>query len=160
MPLYHSQTRRHTCMINLFLFSEIQNRPSYEFSVLWIANTDPSVNDALKFTRVLLNDNAVYNANTGEFKAPVDGTYLLTASVCIYSGKYLKLQFMADDTVIGSFIAGDVDWASCTASTAISQLQKGHTVKLVVVQRHGSGDIVVNSDTGYLSSFAGTLLKQ
>ena len=147
-------------MIHLVLFSEIQNRPSYGFSALWIDNTDPSVNDALKFTRVLLNDNAVYNANTGEFKAPVDGTYLLTASVCTYSGKYLKLQFMADDTVIGSFITGDVDWGSCTSSTAVSQLQIGQTVKLVVVVRHGSGDIVVNRDTGYLSSFAGTLLKQ
>ena len=150
--------RRH--MIHLFLFSEIQNRPSYTFYALWIANTNPSVNDALKFTRLLLNDNAVYNANTGEFKAPVDGTYLLTASVCTHGNKYLMLQIMADDTVIGSFITGNIDWSSCTSSTAISQLQIGQTVKLVVVVRHGSGDIVVNRDTGHLSSFAGTLLKQ
>ena len=145
-------------MLHLFLFSEIQNRPSYTFSAQWIANTDPSVNDALKFTRVLLNDNAVYNANTGEFKAHVGGTYLFTANVCLNSYKYLKLQFIAGDTVIGSFITGDRDWASCTASTAVSQLEIGQTVKLVVVEKHGSGDVVVNHDTGYLSSFAGTLL--
>ena len=147
-------------MIHLFLFSEIQNRPSYGFSALWIDNTDPSVNDALKFTRVLVNDNAVYNANTGEFMAPVGGTYLFTANVCVESNKYLKLQFLAGDTVIGSFIAGDVDWASCTASTAIGQLQKGQKAKLVVVVRHGSGNIARNDNIGYLSSFAGTLLKQ
>ena len=147
-------------MINLFLFSEIQNRPSYAFSALWIENTDPSVNDALKFTRVLLNDNAVYNANTGEFMAPVGGTYLFTANVCVQSKKYLKLQFLAGDTVIGAFISGDVDWYLCAASTAISQLQKGQIVKLVVIERHGSGNIVHNDNIGYLSSFAGTLLKQ
>ena len=144
----------------LFLFSEIQNRPSYGFSALWIANTNPSVNDALKFTRVLLNDNAVYNANTGEFKAPVGGTYLFTANVCVQSNKNLQLQFLAGATVIGGFIAGDRDWGSCTASTAVSQLQKGQIVNVVVVERHGSGDIVHNDNKGYLSSFAGTLLKQ
>ena len=153
-----SDARRH--MIHLFLFSEIQNRPSYGFSALWVANTDPSVNDALKFTRVLLNDNAVYNANTGEFKAPVSGTYLFTANVCVQSNKYLLLQFLAGDTVIGAFISGDLDWYSCTSSTAFGQLQKGQIVKLVVVVRHGSGNIVHNDNIGYLSSFAGTLLKQ
>ena len=112
------------------------------------------------FTRVLLNDNAVYNANTGEFKAPVDGTYTFTATICMYSNKYLKLQLLANDTVISSFIAGDRDWGSCTSSTAISQVQKGHIVKLVVVEIYGSGGKVVNNDTGYLSSFVGTLFKQ
>ena len=147
-------------MIHLFLFSEIQNRRSYGFSALWIDNTDPSVNDALKFTRILVNDNAVYNANTGEFKAPVGGTYLFTANVCIRSNTFLKLNFLAGDTVIGAFLSGDEDWYSCTSSTAISQLQKGQIVKLVVVERHGSGNIVHNDNNGHLSSFAGTLLKQ
>ena len=152
---------RFSCaLINLISISEIHNRPSYAFSTMWVDNTNPSVNDVLVFTRVLLNDNTVYDANTGTFKAPVDGTYMFTANVCTQGGKYLKLQFLAQDIVIGSFIAGDIDWHSCTSSTAVSQLETGHTVKLVVVERHGSGAIVVNRDTGYLSSFVGTLLKQ
>ena len=127
---------------------------------MWVDNTDPSVNDVLVFTRVLLNDNTVYDANTGTFKAPVDGTYMFTAKVCVQGGKYLKLSFLAQDIVIGSFISGDIDWHSCTSSTVISELQTGHIVKLVVVERQGSGAIVVNRDIGYLSSFVGTLLKQ
>ena len=146
-------------MTYFILFSEIQNRPSYAFSALWVDNKNPSVNDVLVFTRVLLNDNDVYNANTGEFKAPVGGTYMFAANVCVDNNKFLKLQFLAGDTVIGSFITGERDWSSCTSSTAVSQLQIEQTVKLAVVVRHGSGDIVVNSDTGYLSSFVGTLLK-
>ena len=141
------------------LFSEIQSRPSYAFSALWINNTNPSVNDVLRFTRILLNDNDVYDANTGEFKAPVDGTYTFTANVCVNYYKALYLQFLADATVIGSFRPGDKDWPSCTSSTAMSQLQKGQIVKLIVQNRIGKLDIVVNSDNGYLSSFSGMLIK-
>ena len=141
------------------LFSEIQSRPSYAFSALWIDNTNPSVNDVLRFTRILLNDNDVYDANTGEFKAPVDGTYTFTANVCVNYNKPLYLQFLADATVIGSFKTGDKVWSSCTSSTAMSQLLKGQIVKLTVQNRYGSGDIVHNDDNGFLSSFSGMLIK-
>ena len=146
-------------VIRFILISEIQNRPSYAFTALWVANTRPSANDVLKFSRVRLNDNNVYNSDTGEFKTPVDGTYMFTANVCVYNYKYLNLQFLADDTVIGSFCTGDKDWHSCTSSTAMSQLLRGQIVKLVVVGRSSSGDIVINRDDGYLSSFSGMLIK-
>ena len=146
-------------MTHFILFSDIQHRPSYAFSALWIENTNPSVNDVFRFTRILLNDNDVYDRNTGEFKTPVDGTYTFTANVCVYSYKIMDVQFLADATVIGSFCTGDKDVYSCTSSTAMSQLLKGQIVKLVVVGRYGSGDIVFNRDTGFLSSFSGMLIK-
>ena len=146
-------------MTHSILFSDIQNRPSYAFHALWVANKDPSVNDVLKFTRILLNDNDVYDANTGGFIAPVDGTYTFTANVCVIRNKYLDLQFLADATVIGALRTGDNDDYSCTSSTAMSQLLKGQTVKLNVVYRYPSGDIVYNSDKGFLSSFSGMLIK-
>ena len=64
-------------VIRSILFSDIQNRPSYAFSALWVDNRSPSVNDALKFTRVILNDHDVYHPNTGEFKAPAMELMLL-----------------------------------------------------------------------------------
>ena len=146
-------------MTHFILFSDIQQWPSYAFSALWIENTNPSVNDVFRFTRILLNDNDVYDRNTGEFKTPVDGTYMFTANVCVYSYKLLDLQFLADATVIGSFCTGDKDFYSCTSSTTMSQLLKGQIVKLVVVGRYGNGDIVFNRDTGFLSSFSGMLIK-
>ena len=108
---------------------------------------------------MILNDNDVYDRNTGEFKTPVDGTYIFTANICVSNNKILKLQFLADATVIGSFLTGDKDWTSCTSSTAMSQLLKGQIVKLIVSYRSGSGDIVINQDNGYLSSFSGMLIK-
>ena len=141
------------------LLSEIQNRPSYAFSALWIDNTNPSVNDVLRFTRILLNDNDVYDANTGGFMAPVDGTYTFTANVCVLYNNNLYLKFLADDAVIGGFRTGDKDWNSCTSYTAMSQLLKGQIVKLTVHNRYGSGDIVHNDDNGFLSSFSGMLIK-
>ena len=141
------------------LFSEIQSRPSYAFSALWIENTNPSVNEVLRFTRILLNDNDVYDANTGGFKAPVDGTYTFTANVCVDNNEYLALRFLADDAVIGAFITGDKDWTSCTSSTAMSHLQKGQIVKLNVADKYGTGDIARNDDNTYLNSFSGMLIK-
>ena len=141
------------------MFSELENRPSYAFSALRIVNRNPLVNDVLRFTRILLNDNDVYDANTGEIKTPVDGTYAFTANICVHHSKYLNMNFLADDAIIGAFSAGDHDWASCTSYTAMSQLLKGQIVKLIVVYRHGSGDIVYNNDGGYLSSFSGMLIK-
>ena len=146
-------------VICFILISEIQNQPSYAFHALWIANVRPSVNDVLEFSRVILNDHDVYNSDTGEFKAPVDGTYMFTATVCVYPNKYLRLQFLAGATVIGSFRTGDKDIYSCTSSTAMSQLLKGQIVKLVVTNRYGSGEMVYNDDYGYLSSFSGMLIK-
>ena len=141
------------------MFSELENRPSYAFSALWIDNTNPSVNDVLRFTRILLNDNDVYDANTGEFKAPVDGTYTFTANVCVDNNEYLALRFLADDTVIGAFITGDTAWHSCTSSTAMTHLLKGQIVKLNVADKYGSGHIVLNDDNAHLSSFSGMLIK-
>ena len=126
---------------------------------MWVANTDPSRYDALKFSRVFLNDNDVYDQNTGKFKTPVDETYMFTASVCVGSNKFLGLQLLADATVIGAFQTGDKDHYSCTSATAMSQLLKGQIVKLIVVYSSGSGNIVVNHDNGYLSSFSGMLIK-
>ena len=146
-------------MTHSILFSDIQNRPSYAFSALWVDNTSPSDNDVLRFTRILLNDNDVYDANTGGFMAPVDGTYTFTANVCVMRNKYLNLQFLADATVIGSFCTGDSDAYSCTSNTAMSQLLKGQIVKLIVVDRGGSGSLVNNNDNGHLSSFSGMLIK-
>ena len=146
-------------MTHSILFSDIQNRPSYAFHALWVANKDPSRYDALKFSRVSLNDNDVYDPDTGEFKTPVDGTYMFTANVCVHSNKVLYLQFLADDTVIGAFRTGDNAWPSCTSATALSQLLKGQIVKLIVKKRYGSGNIVYNHDHGYLSSFSGMLIK-
>ena len=141
------------------LFSDIQNRPSYAFSALWVDNTDANPNDALRFTRVNLNDHDVYDRNTGAFKTPVDGTYTFTAYVCVYNGEHLYLQFLADDAIIGAFNTGDRYSIACTASTAMSQLLKGQIVKLIVVKRTSSGNIIYNDDKGFLNSFSGMLIK-
>ena len=146
-------------MIRFILISEIQNHTSYAFHAMWIANTIPSRYDALKFSRVSINDHVVYHQNTGEFKTPVDGTYMFTANVCVDRNKYLNLQFLADDAVIGAFRTGDQYQASCTSSTAMSQIRKGQIVKLVVARKWGSGGLVYNNEQGYLSSFSGMLIK-
>ena len=92
----------------LFIFfcsPEALRQPSDAFSVAWIENTAPAVNDVLKFTRILLNENDVYSAHTGEYTTPVNGTYMFTSNLCTIGNKYAYIAFLADDTLIGAFFA-------------------------------------------------------
>ena len=149
------------CLIFFFFFysPEALSQPSDAFSVVWIENTAPAVNDVLKFTRILLNENDVYNAHTGEYTAPVNGTYMFTSNLCTIGNKYAHIAFLADDTLIGAFFAGDRDWTVCSYSSAISRLEKGMKVNVAITHKHGSGDIFYNNDNGYLSTFAGHRIK-
>ena len=142
-----------------FCSPEALSQPSDAFSVAWVENTAAAVNDVLKFTRILLNENNVYNAHTGEYTTPVNGTYMFTSNLCTYSNKYANIAFLADDTLIGAFFAGDRDWNVCSHSSAISHREKGMKVKVAVTRRYGSGDIIYNNDNGYLSTFAGHRIK-
>ena len=142
-----------------FCSTEALSQPSDAFYVAWIENTAAAVNDVLKFTRILLNENDVYNAYTGEYTAPVNGTYMFTSNLCTHGNKNALIAFLADDTLIGAFFAGDRDWTVCSHSSAISRLEKGMKVKVAITRRYGSGDIFYNNDNGYLSTFAGHRIK-
>ena len=146
------------CFFFFFFFfcsPETLRQPSDVFSAVWIENTAVAVNDVLKFTRILLNENDVYDAHTGEYTAPVNGTYMFTSNLCTHDNTYAHIAFLADDTLIGAFFAGDRDWNVCSYSSAISRLEKGMKVKVAITRRYGSGDIFRNNNSGYLSTFAG-----
>ena len=147
------------CFFVFFCSPEAPSQPSDAFSVVWIENTAPAVNDVLKFTRILLNENDVYNAHTGEYTAPVNGTYMFTSNLCTHSNKFANIAFLADGTLIGASFAGDRDWTVCSYSSTISRLEKGMKVNVAITRKHGSGNIFCNNDNRYLSTFAGHRIK-
>ena len=72
----------------LYCSPEALDQSADDFSAVWI-----SVND-FKFVRIVLNENDVYNAYTGEYT---------------HAKKYAKILFLANDTLIRAFFAGDRD---------------------------------------------------
>ena len=141
-----------------FSISEFLERPSYAFSAMWLSNTNPAVGETLIFSRIALNEKNVYNANTGEYTVPVNGTYLFTSTLCTVYNKWVNVKFMADSAVIGAFRAADHDWSFCSSSSVIRYLTKDTKVKMNV-QNKGSGEIFLNTEDNYLSSFSGHLIK-
>ena len=133
--------------------------PSYVFDATWIENVNTSVGDAIIFSGDMLNEIGVYNKDLGKFTAPVNGTYMFTATLCLHGNKYVKVQFVADGAVFGSFLAGNNQADSlCSASSVYGHLHKGSKVWLKVVGRTTSGTLFINSETGYMNQFAGHLI--
>ena len=144
--------------IFFFSFSEFLERPSYAFSAMWLPNTNPAVGETLIFSRIALNEKDVYNAYTGEYTVPVNGTYLFTSTLCVHASKWVNLKFMADSVVIGAFRVAEKDWSNCSSSSVIRYLTKDMKVKMNVHNK-GSGTIFTNSENYYLNSFSGHLIK-
>ena len=142
-----------------FTISDSLISPSYVFDATWIENLNPSVGDAIIFSRDMLNEKGVYNKNLGKFTAPVNGTYMFTATLCLHGNKYVKVQFVADDAVLGSFLAGNnQDSSLCSASSIYGHLHKGSKVWLKVVEST-PGTLFYNNEIGYMSHFAGHLIN-
>ena len=142
-----------------FTISDSLIRPLYVFDATWIENLNPSVGDAIIFSRDMLNEKGVYNKDSGKFTAPVNGTYMFTATLCVHGSQYVMVQFVADNAVLGSFLAGNnQDRALCSASSIYRHLHKGSKVWLKVVQCT-SGTVFINREIGYLSHFAGHLIN-
>ena len=67
------------------------------------------------------------------------------------------VQFVANETRIGGFVAGDFTWVTCSSGTTISFLQMGHQVWLQPT-RISAGTVFVNEDDESFNSFGGSLL--
>ena len=107
----------------------------------------------------MLNEKGVYNKDSGKFTAPVNGTYMFTGTLCLYGNQYVKVQFVADDAVLGSFLAGNNQGgALCSASSVYGHLHKGSKVWLKVVERT-SGALFINNEIGYMNHLAGHLIS-
>lgn len=132
---------------------------AYSFSAHWLSSTSPANNDVIIFTRTLYDKGNVYNNTTGKFTTPVTGIYLFTAALCIKPNTWMNLQFMADGTRIGEFVAGDKYWSICSSGSATAPLSKGSVVWL---RAHSVdyGEKLWNSDDNGFNGFTGTLVYE
>lgn len=125
---------------------------------MWVKDESPSPGDTLIFTRTSLNENNVYNSNTGEYTAPVNGTYMFSTTLCNTSGRWVKIKFVADESVIGVFFGGHLDDYYCTSTSTVGYLKKGMKVR-IVVQATGGGDVFHQYNNDRMCSFSGHLIN-
>ena len=145
-----------TYSFHLYLSGHIGS--AYAFNAQWVQDDSPSVGDTLIFTRVPLNQNGVYNSGTGEYTVPADGTYMFSTTLCIYSGNWVKIKFLADQTVMDVFFPGHLSNYICTSTSTVGQLRKGMKVK-IVVQEKNSGKAFYQRNNDRMCTFSGFLIK-
>ena len=100
----------------------------YAFSATTVTNTSPKAGERFIFTDVLLNDAGVYDASTGKFTAPVNGSFAFTSSLCTNPNKAFSFRIMADGKVISREYNKEHTDASSISTYAVAVLSKGDQV--------------------------------
>ena len=109
----------------------------FAFSATTVTNRSPFAHERLLFSDVLLNVGGVYDAETGKFTAPVNGTFAFTFSLCTDKRKAAAFQIKAEDKIISREFNSDRLAASSVSSYAIAVLNKGE--KVWVETEHADG---------------------
>ncbi|XP_060575884.1 uncharacterized protein LOC132733283 isoform X2 [Ruditapes philippinarum] len=111
------------------------------------------INQNIVFDKVITNLGNAYNKYSGDFKAPVSGTYVFSATLMAYDSQTAHYRIMSNGTDVGNMYLHGTGGAT-TAMTVILQLNKGDDVFLQNI----------DSDKplhGYAySTFSGYLLQQ
>ena len=118
--------------------------------------------DVLKFNSIVSNPDNAYNSSTGEFKAPVAGTYFFTVSVNCYDSTFNLAYFYlkCDSTVVMTVITRCATSATpqSASGAAIAHVTQGGVCRVEAAL--DSSLYFVGSSPGYTNSFTGFLLFQ
>ena len=83
---------------------------------------------------------------------------MFSSQLCIDSGNYAAVNFVANGNRIGAMDSGDNNFPTCSSGIALAQLQKGHQIWLQVT--YTSISIRNTDETGGFNSFAGYLISE
>ena len=111
------------------------------------------------FTDTQLDEDGVYNNETGKFMAPVTGIYTFSSTICTWNGKHVRVDIVVDDKMIGRVSSRHTGWSGCSSGTATAKIEKGSKVWMKVIYA-SSGGIFDNNKTYTINSFSGHLLQK
>ncbi|XP_052777950.1 heavy metal-binding protein HIP-like [Mya arenaria] len=131
-------------------------------NVAFFARLDKSYDDipawnTIVFKTVVANKGNSYNPMTGEFSAPVNGTYVFYSNILAKTGLSLETSLQVNNVDV-SFLysGGTTTFFGSGSNMAVLDLKSWDTVKMVKHGPFGKGPFYVHSDW---STFSGFLLK-
>ena len=139
-----------------YISTDTTATPIVGFKATDVTNMNPSNAEVLVFPTVLFNKGNGYNPSSGVFLAPVDGLYLLTVQICMYTNMYMTTSLMVGDKEMGRGFTYDVDDATCNTADAIVYMEGGDKAYIKVIHRVGG----IFTGTYQLPSFSGCLLNK
>ncbi|CAH8452015.1 unnamed protein product [Dicrocoelium dendriticum] len=111
--------------------------------------SDPNTKVIMK--KVITNVGHAYNAQTGEFVAPVSGVYSLTVAISAQGKSRAAVRLMHNEQVVLDIWSESAPWSTAT-NQAVLHMEKGDTAWLSI--REGAHFL-----HGYMySTFSGFLL--
>ena len=136
--------------------------PTVQFNARGIRDKSPSDKQVIIFPTVIENMGNAYNAGTGVFQAPVNGTFLFNIQVCTYSGQWGRFYLVVDSgdnkiTAISYYEASAS--ASGTSNSVAQYLMEGQRVWAQSYSEAGTTNTIYHADTGCWSQFSGVLVN-
>ena len=109
----------------------------------------------IEFDRVITNIGQAYDPRHGHFTAPVNGMYLMSATIMSVVNKHVYCDIVKNGNTVTSFYGGTTDAQSDT-QVIVLDLQAGDMVWI----RHKSGGYSNEMINTFNSYFAGFIIKQ
>ena len=137
--------------------------PTVQFNARGLRDLSPSDKQVVIFPSVIENIGNAYNAGTGVFQAPVNGTYLFSVQVCTYaSGTWGRLYLVVDsgDNKITAISLYEDSTGSISTSNSVAQyLTEGQRVWAQSNYESGTTNSIYHADTICWSQFSGVLVN-
>ena len=131
--------------------------PNVAFNAYWIDDLSPAAGQTMVFSRILVNEGDAYNNITGEFTAPVDGTYSFSAQMCFANNQNLYFDIKVAGVTYAQSYSFDTDAVTCPMATTVAIVKKNQ--KVIVQWTHTSytSNYIVKSDA-LRNYFTGVLI--
>ncbi|XP_064643436.1 C1q-related factor-like isoform X3 [Lineus longissimus] len=99
-------------------------------------NVGPIKKDVdVSFDKVMTNVGGAYDAKSGKFTAPVNGTYTFTVVVAAQGRQKAAVKLIRNNDMIATVWAESIPYWASASNTAVLHLKKGDQVWLQVLQR-------------------------
>ena len=88
-----------------------------------------SVGQWLIYDVIVSNIGDAYNKARGNFRAPVEGNYLISVTACSKTSDWGVLEIVHDGEVIGQVRSGDADaFFDCNSEVTVTKMDAGSSV--------------------------------
>ena len=105
------------------------DKPSVAVKVRISKDFTLSIGQRLIYDEIVSNIGDAYNKGRSNFRAPVEGNYLISVTACSKSSDWGVLEIVHDEEVIGQVRSGDVDnYFDCNSEVTVTRMEAGSSV--------------------------------
>lgn len=146
-----------TLSSEMYQSKESPRRQSVAFKARSNADMTATGGQTIVLPDVMINAGNGYDARTGQFTAPVNGTYIFTAAFCLLNEKFFTFSIVVDGAkqTMTTFL-GDSRY-SCHSADTVAVLKADQKVSLQVL--HASSGTIIGHFSDRWNTFSGVLVN-